>query len=298
MEQQAKYFWLDDFLESIERTFGFMDLSTLQPTSWRHFQPLIAKEWLAWFERIQKEAKKQNVPIEKVAKSIPSDMIREGMLFLFEDLKTARWPKEKRLEMAEFFYKMQTSVLKEDYFGLKGTNKKHSKQEVQEILKKDFVSGSPEAARELGKLYNAAYNLGAALFLDFYMGAPIENYGAYNLGNGQILVVKEKAKIEGIDTISSEALLILKQGAEIERRNTVKGQKDVIDILTILFFAPVSFKKYFELLKKYKKEEFAKELAKEIVQFNPTDSEKYLGLKFNEFNKKKKQILERLKMGR
>lgn len=111
-------------------------------------------------------------------------------------------------------------------------------------------------------------------------------------------LAKEKVKIEGISTISCEALLILKQGAEIERRGTVKGQKDAIDILTILAYAPVNFKKYFELLKKNKKEEFAKELAKEISQFNPADSERYLGLKFTEFNKKKKEILQKIKKGR
>lgn len=111
-------------------------------------------------------------------------------------------------------------------------------------------------------------------------------------------LAKEKVKIEGINTITCEALLILKQGAEIGRRGTVKGQKDTVDILTILAYAPVNFKKYFELLKKHKKEGFAKELATEIARFNPADSERYLGLKFPEFNKKKKEILEKIKKGK
>ncbi len=107
-------------------------------------------------------------------------------------------------------------------------------------------------------------------------------------------IVKEKTKIGGISTISCEALLILKQGAEIERRGTIKGQKDTIDILTILLYAPIDFKKYVELLKKHKKEAFEKELAIEIKQFNPVDSEHYLGIKFTEFNKKKKEILKKI----
>ncbi len=110
-------------------------------------------------------------------------------------------------------------------------------------------------------------------------------------------LAKEKVKIEGISTITCEALLVLKQGAEIERRGTVKGQKDIIDILTILAYAPIDFRKYFELLKKHKKEGFAKELATEIAQFNPVDSERYLGLRFLEFNKKKKELLEKIKKG-
>jgi hypothetical protein len=87
----------------------------------------------------------------------------------------------------------------------------------------------------------------------------------------------------------------LKQGAEIERRNTLKGRKDVIDILTILIYAPIDFKKYFELLKKYKKTGFAKELIAEILQFNPADSEHYLGINFVQFGKKKKELLEKIR---
>src|SRR3989338_7816716 len=108
-------------------------------------------------------------------------------------------------------------------------------------------------------------------------------------------LLKEKVKIEGINTVSCEALLILKQGAEIDRRKTIKGQKDVIDLLALLFFAPIDFKKYFNLLAKNKKENFAKELIEEINSFNPKDSEKYLGMNFNDFSKKKKELLEKIK---
>ncbi|MDO8537963.1 MAG: hypothetical protein Q7S21_03705 [archaeon] len=108
-------------------------------------------------------------------------------------------------------------------------------------------------------------------------------------------LIKERVKIEGISTINCESLLILKQGAEIERRQSIKGQKDLIDIWTLLAFAPIDFKKYFQILGKYKKFEFGKELLDEIRSFNPNDSEKYLGVKFNEFIKLKKQILEKIK---
>ena len=108
-------------------------------------------------------------------------------------------------------------------------------------------------------------------------------------------LLKEKVKIDGINTVSAQALLALKQGAEIERRNTVKGQKDRIDILALLFYAPISLQKYFALLKQFKKDEFAKELAAEIALFNPKDSERYLGIKFGDFAKKKKKLLEQIK---
>jgi len=108
-------------------------------------------------------------------------------------------------------------------------------------------------------------------------------------------LAKEKVRIEGINTISCESLLILKQGAEIERRGTVKGQKDTIDILTILLYAPIGFRKYFALLAKNKKESFAKELIGEMAGFNPKDSEKYLGINYKEFSRKKKEMLEKIK---
>ncbi len=108
-------------------------------------------------------------------------------------------------------------------------------------------------------------------------------------------LLKEKVKIEGINTIPCEALLILKQAAEIDRRGTIKGEKDTIDLLTLLIYAPIDFKKYFGLLKKHKKEEFAKELTGEIKRFNPSESEKYLGINHREFSKKKTELLEKIK---
>ena len=123
------------------------------------------------------------------------------------------------------------------------------------------------------------------IYVPFYsrLALPIED------------LLNEKVKITGINTISCESLLILKQGAEIDRRKTVKGQKDAIDLLTILLYAPIDFKKYFALLAKNKKEEFAKELTGTIKSFNPKGSEKYLGINYRGFSKKKKEMLEQIK---
>ncbi len=84
---------------------------------------------------------------------------------------------------------------------------------------------------------------------------------------------------------------MLKQGAEIGRRGTVKGQKDSIDIITLLLYAPISLRKYYGLLRRFGKEEFAKELLVAISNFRPADSERYLGMKYAEFAKKKKELI-------
>ena len=123
------------------------------------------------------------------------------------------------------------------------------------------------------------------IYVPFYsrLAIPIED------------LANEKATIDGIGTIGCEALAILKQEAEIDRRGTIKGQKDLIDIITILIYAPFNYMKYMGLLKKYGKENLAKELAGEVARFGPADSEKYLGIKYAEFAKRKKGILANIR---
>src|SRR3989338_7272172 len=63
-------------------------------------------------------------------------------------------------------------------------------------------------------------------------------------------------KIQNFEVVKPEVLLILKQGAELDREKSVKGEKDRIDIATLLFNVEIDFKEYFNLLKKYKIEHF------------------------------------------
>ncbi|MFH1306817.1 MAG: hypothetical protein ABIH83_04165 [Candidatus Micrarchaeota archaeon] len=105
---------------------------------------------------------------------------------------------------------------------------------------------------------------------------------------------KYATKIEGIKTLKPEALLILKQGAEIERRESIKGKKDSIDILTLLIHSEIDFKEYSKLLKKYKLQNYASELKHVIANFNDKDIE-YLGIDFVKYKKFRKKMLERLK---
>lgn len=189
--EKEKFAWLDEFLDSVQAALGAMDLSTLQPTSWLHFQPLVDKEWLNWFYSLKKECDEQKVSFKQLAKAFPPGLCHDHLLFTMQDLKSGRWPRAKRLEIAEWFYEIIRAGSQGDYFGLGGTNQIHSKHEIEEILRKKFVEGTPEAARALGRLHNAAYNLGAALYLDFYMGKPAQNCGPYELGGENQLVVKQ-----------------------------------------------------------------------------------------------------------
>ncbi len=190
METPATFSWLDEYLESTEKSLGQMDLATLSPTSWRHTQPLFATQWLDWFYRIVQSRRKQQIPFETLAPFFPPDLCREHLFFTLEDLKVAKWPENRRMEVADFFYQLLKSQMEpDDLFGLKGSTR--PKLDLGSIQREKFQTGTPDAARALGRLYNAAYNLSTTLYLDYYMGNGIENYGPYPLADGRILVVKD-----------------------------------------------------------------------------------------------------------
>ena len=99
-------------------------------------------------------------------------------------------------------------------------------------------------------------------------------------------------KIEGLNVVKQELLLILKQGAELDREKSIKGEKDRIDIMTLIFFADIDLRLYYKLLKKYKLENYFTRLKKIIINFKDYD---YLNVNPREFKIKKNKILEELK---
>ena len=98
-------------------------------------------------------------------------------------------------------------------------------------------------------------------------------------------------KVEGLTVVKPEALLILKQGAEIERGKSVKGIKDQIDIITLVFFVDMNIKFYLRLLKKYKLEDYFSRLKRIVHNFKDYQ---YLNLNPREFKLKKKEIVKKL----
>ena len=104
-------------------------------------------------------------------------------------------------------------------------------------------------------------------------------------------IIYRTTKIGGFEVVILEELLILKQGAEHERKNSVKGQKDIVDIMTLLCFANINFEKYKELILKYKLHSFGHRLKEIISTFNDL---KYIGFNVKEYSKIKKELLEKL----
>ena len=107
-------------------------------------------------------------------------------------------------------------------------------------------------------------------------------------------IIKETVNVEGLKLPKPEILLILKQQAELSRRLTVKGQKDRIDILSLLMSKKVDFKFYKELLEKFKIEDYSKHL-KTIIK---TANKEFKHLRIDnprEIKKIKRNILEEIK---
>ena len=105
-------------------------------------------------------------------------------------------------------------------------------------------------------------------------------------------IKKYSSNVEGFKAVIPEALLVLKQGAEVDRGNSVKGEKDRIDIFSLLFFSHINFKKYKEILKTYGLEDYINRLISLIRNFKEVN---YFPLNLREFKQKKEKILGELK---
>ncbi len=99
-------------------------------------------------------------------------------------------------------------------------------------------------------------------------------------------------KVEGFKVASPESLLILKQGAYKDRKNSVKGEKDLIDILSILFFSDINLNKYSSILKDNSLSNYIKDLIVIVRNFKDYNS---LKLTLREFKLKKEELIKELR---
>ncbi|MBS3138373.1 hypothetical protein J4207_01570 [Candidatus Woesearchaeota archaeon] len=105
-------------------------------------------------------------------------------------------------------------------------------------------------------------------------------------------IMLHTGKVEGFEVVLPEILLILKQGAELDRQYSIKGQKDRIDIMTLLCFSRLNLNEYHKLLKKYNLDNFWQRLKQIITTFEDV---RHLNLTVHHYSKIKKQLLQRLK---
>ncbi|MGQ9595770.1 MAG: hypothetical protein ACUVQY_03990 [Thermoproteota archaeon] len=106
-------------------------------------------------------------------------------------------------------------------------------------------------------------------------------------------ILKNTVRVENFKIPKPEILLILKQQAELQRKDSVKGQKDRVDIICLAKSGKISWKHYKQLLKRFRVEEYEKRL-RGIVRSARVEFE-YLGVKnLREVRKIKDRILKEL----
>jgi len=106
-------------------------------------------------------------------------------------------------------------------------------------------------------------------------------------------IIKNVVVVENFKIPKPEILLILKQQAEMQRKDSVKGQKDKVDIICLAKSGKVDWGKYKEYVKKFGLNEYVKRLQ-EIIKFSNAEF-RYLGVtSLREVKKVKKKILEEI----
>ncbi|MDI6721806.1 MAG: hypothetical protein QMD85_05410 [Candidatus Aenigmarchaeota archaeon] len=102
----------------------------------------------------------------------------------------------------------------------------------------------------------------------------------------------ETTKIEGFNVAKPEFLLALKQGAELERKESAKGEKDRIDIMDMLLKCDIDFRKYKTILHKNKKDHL---LARLITILKASKEPDYFNLNPRQFKIAKKSVIDRIR---
>lgn len=113
-----------------------------------------------------------------------------------------------------------------------------------------------------------------------------------NLGMLVEEMIKKTIFLNGFEVLEKEVLLITKLKAYQERMGSVKGQKDLVDILSLILLEEFDFKYLSNLIKKYRLEKYWQMLEKIILE---TKEIPELNLNKHFWGKRKKQLLEEVR---
>jgi len=102
-------------------------------------------------------------------------------------------------------------------------------------------------------------------------------------------ILKFSVLYKKINTIKKELLLILKQRAYFQRKAAVKGQKDKVDIISLVRLPDFDFAFYRNILKKYQLENYLT-MLRDILK--ETKEVPELSLNQHQFSRLKKEILK------
>lgn len=148
-----------------------------------------------------------------------------------------------------------------------------------EQFKKEFAI---EKNERLKKYQIKIEEIDIDIYLPFYsdLGIPVEK------------IIKKIATVNGFVLLEKEVLLITKLKAYQDRGASVKGQKDLIDIISLVLLVDFSFKYLSNLIQKNHLEKYWQVLEKLIQE---TKEVPELNLNQHAFAKKKKKLLEQVR---
>jgi len=126
-------------------------------------------------------------------------------------------------------------------------------------------------------------------------GVPIDIYVPYysEFVVPEEEIIKNFVVVENFKVPKPDILLLLKQQAEIQRKENIKGQKDRVDIICLAKSGKVNWKRYRQLVKKFGLVEYARRLER-IVRSARIEFE-YMGITdLREIKKIKGNILKEM----
>ncbi len=146
-----------------------------------------------------------------------------------------------------------------------------------EKIKKDFPL---EKNNKLRKYQIKVEEIDIDIYLPYYskLGMPVEE------------IIKKTTLVNGFIVLKKEFLLITKLKAYQDRKNSVKGQKDLIDIISLVLLEDFDCQYFLRLIKRYKLESIQKTLL-EIIKKTKKIEEIHLNQHL--FSKKRKILLEK-----
>jgi len=121
------------------------------------------------------------------------------------------------------------------------------------------------------------------IYLPFYssLGLPVEE------------VVKQTVILSGFTLPKKEALLITKLNAYQNRKGSIKGQKDLIDILSLVLLEDFDFRYLLNLIKRYQLKNYwltVKKIIKETMEVPE------LSLNRHFWGRKKRRLLDKIQV--
>jgi len=197
--------WIDEHAAALHKAFSNMVPTNWGPVDYKEFIGCLNGTFIAKVAEAIKKIQDQGISIEQVADSFPSkSTLRVAIYYLMVEYQHSEpKPAEEFKAVVEYLAKVLDHMFIVDVWA-KEKNIAHTDEEVADLLAAtQWQDGTPETARELGKLHNSLSAHAYALYRDYFVMLMIEIYGpydtSYKFGNNTILLIKDYVQIKPVE---------------------------------------------------------------------------------------------------